>query len=487
MTEHHSFAAVDLGASSGRVVVGHLSPNGLNLEVAHRFANEPVRLPSGLHWNVAGLYREVLNGVRAAARGQALTSIGVDSWAIDYGLLDESGALLSLPYHHRDSRTDTVAPRVNERLGGAELYAVNGLQYLPFTTLFQLAAASSTAPGVVSAARTLLLVPDLVGYWLTGRISVELTNASTTGLLDATSRAWSTRLATAVGVAPEILPELRAPGSVVGPLRDEVAHETGLATTSVTAVASHDTASAVVGVPATRPDFGYISCGTWSLAGVELDAPVLTAPARAANFTNELGLDSTTRFLRNIMGLWLLQETLRTWQLDTAALPELLAASAEQPPFTAVVDASDQRFLAPGDMPARIAGFCRETGQPVPGTRAAMVRCVMESLALAHRATLRSAAELSGHDLGIVHLVGGGAHNTLLCQLTADALGLPVVAGPAEATAIGNLLVQARAAGLVTELGEMRALVAATQPTERYEPRGDEAEWRAAAERIGLA
>ncbi|RNL82426.1 rhamnulokinase [Halostreptopolyspora alba] len=485
MSEQHSFAAVDLGASSGRVVVGHLNEGELTLDVAHRFANEPVRLPTGLHWNVPGLYQQILRGLRSAAQDHPLTSVGVDSWAIDYGLLDTSGALLGLPHHHRDSRTDTVAPEVTQRLGASELYSVNGLQYLPFTTLFQLAAASAATPDTVSAARTLLLIPDLVCYWLTGEIGVELTNASTTGLLDATSHTWSPRLASAVGVDPDILPPLRAPGRHLGPLRDEVARETRT-DAAVTTVASHDTASAVIGVPASRPEFGYISCGTWSLAGLELETPVLTPQARSANFTNELGLDGTTRFLRNIMGLWLLQETLRAWGLGTEALPELLAEAAEAEPFTAVVDAGDQRFIAPGDMPARIAEFCRETGQPVPESRGALVRCVVESLALAHRATLRGAAELSGRDLEVVHLVGGGARNELLCQLTADALDLPVVAGPTEATAIGNVLVQARAAGLVPDLPAMRALVAATQPTRRHEPRGNEAAWRAAAERVGL-
>ncbi|MBB4934906.1 rhamnulokinase [Lipingzhangella halophila] len=486
MSEQHSFAAVDLGASSGRVVVGRIGGDKLTLDVAHRFANEPLPLGGGLNWNMPALYAEILRGLGQVADGREITSVGVDSWAIDYGLLDENGGMLGLPHHHRDPRTDAVAPAVTKRLGFAELYSVNGLQYLPFTTLFQLAAASSAAPQTLSAARRLLLIPDLVCYWLTGEVGAEATNASTTGLLDATAHTWSPRLAAEVGIDPGILPPLRWPGQRIGAVLPDFAGQTGAAAgTAVTAVASHDTASAVIGVPATRPDFGYISCGTWSLAGLELAAPVLTPAARSANFTNELGLDGTTRFLRNIMGLWLLQETLRTWGLDADALPDLLAAAAEAEAFTALVDASDQRFLEPGDMPARIAAYCRETGQPVPESRGALVRCVLESLALAHRTTLRRAAELSGRDLGIVHLVGGGAHNTLLCQLTADALGLPVVAGPTEATAIGNVLVQARAAGLVRDRAQMRALVAATQPTRRYEPRGNEAAWRAAADRIG--
>ncbi|MFC7329651.1 rhamnulokinase [Marinactinospora rubrisoli] len=482
MPDELTFAAVDLGASSGRVVVGRVGPGVLRLTEVHRFRNEPVRLPDGLHWDVTGLFREVLHGLAAAAPARPVT-VGVDSWAVDYGLLDASGTLLGVPYHYRDSRTDEVAPRVVAAAGADALYAANGLQYLPFNTIFQLAAAAGTAQ--LAAARTLLLVPDLMGYWLTGERGAELTNASTTGLLDAGTRTWSADLAGIAGIDPALLPELREPGTAIGPLLPDVAAETGLAGVSVTAVASHDTASAVIGVPARSPDFGYISCGTWSLAGLELPGPVRTAAARAANFTNELGVDGSTRFLRNIMGLWLVQETLRTWRLGSGALPGLLAEAARAEPFTALVDPDDDRFLPPGDMPARIAAFCRETGQPVPESRGAVLRCVLESLALAHRRTIRTAAALADREVREVHLVGGGARNELLCRLTADALGLPVVAGPVEATAIGNVLVQARAAGAVPDLAAMRALVAATQPLRRYTPSGGRSAWASAAARLG--
>ncbi|RCV53532.1 rhamnulokinase [Marinitenerispora sediminis] len=481
MADELTFAAVDLGASSGRVVVGRVGPGVLRLTEAHRFRNEPVRLPDGLHWDVTGLYREVLHGLSAAAPAGPV-SIGVDSWAVDYGLLDASGALLGVPYHYRDSRTDAVAPRVVAEAGADALYAANGLQYLPFNTIFQLAAAAGTAQ--LAAARTLLLIPDLLGYWLTGERGAELTNASTTGLLDAGTRTWSPELAAVAGIDPALLPAIREPGSAVGPLLPEVAAETGLAGVSVTAVASHDTASAVIGVPASSPDFGYISCGTWSLAGLELPRPVRTAAARAANFTNELGIDGSTRFLRNTMGLWLVQETLRAWRLDTDALRGLLGEAARAEPFTALIDPDDGRFLPPGDMPARISAFCRETGQPAPESRGALLRCVLESLALAHRRTIRTAAALADRDVREVHLVGGGARNELLCQLTADALDLPVLAGPVEATAIGNVLVQARTAGAVPDLAAMRALTAATQPLRRYTPSGDRRSWESAAARL---
>ncbi|MFC7342796.1 rhamnulokinase [Saccharopolyspora griseoalba] len=476
-----SFAAVDLGASSGRVVLGHIADGRLRTEEVHRFDNGPVRLPDGLHWDAVGLFREVLTGLRLAAP-RAPVSIGIDSWAVDYGLLDAAGGLLGEPFCYRDSRTDEVSREVVGSLGADQLFERNGLQFLPFNTIFQLAAAARGAQ--LAAAESLLLVPDLMGYWLTGRRGAELTNASTTGLLDARTHEWCPELARAVGVDPGLLPALRRPGEEVGPLLPHVAEDTGLSGASVVAVGSHDTASAVVGVPAQRPNFAYVCTGTWSLAGLELPGPVLGEPARRANFTNELGVDGTVRFLRNIMGLWLLQESLRTWGLSTAELPGLLAEAAAAQPLVSLVDAEDTRFLPPGDMPGRIAEACRETGQPVPETRGAVVRCVLESLALAHRRAIRQAAELSGQDVEVVHLVGGGARNELLCQLTADALGVPVVAGPVEATALGNLLVQARAAGQLSDLDHARRVVADSHDLAHYSPSGDRTPWDEAERRL---
>ena len=486
-----AFAAADLGAGSGRVVVGRVGPRSLDLTEVHRFSNTPVQLPGALHWDILALYQGVLDGLRAAARdvagtGEAIASIGIDSWAVDYGLLDAGGALLGNPYHYRDPRTRAAVEKVWARIGPADLHRVSGLQHLPFNTVFQLAAED---PGRLESAGTLLLIPDLLTHWLTGSIGAEATNASTTGLYDARTGAWSGTVLSALGVDPALLPPLRHPGDRAGRLLPQAAEYTGLpASTPVTAVASHDTASAVVAVPATGPDFAYISCGTWSLAGLELDAPVLTEASRAANFTNELGIDHTVRFLRNVMGLWLLSESLRTWQAAglPARLPELLAQAARARPFAALVDPDAPEFLAPGDMPARIAAYCARTGQTPPDSQGAVVRCILESLALAHRHTLRQAAELAGREIEVVHMVGGGSRNELLCQLTADATGLPVVAGPAEATALGNILVQARAHGLVEDRAAMRRLVADTQQLTRYTPRGDEQAWAAAAARVGL-
>ncbi|MDG4825511.1 rhamnulokinase [Asanoa sp. WMMD1127] len=469
-----AYAAVDLGAASGRVVVGRLGDGRLDLTTVHRFANQPVRAGGTLHWDVLALYAGILDGLRAAG---PVDSVGIDSWAVDYGLLDATGALLGNPVHYRDSRTDAVWKATAARLGEERLYATTGLQQLPFNTLYQLAAAAGTPQ--LAAARHLLLIPDLIAFWLTGSVGAEETNASTTQLYDVRARAWATDLIADAGLPLELFPPLRRPGDRIGPVRAELPYAT-----DVVAVGSHDTASAVVGVPADGTDFAYISCGTWSLVGVELDVPVLTEASRLANFTNEGGVDGTIRYLRNVMGLWLLQECVRAW--GGAELAALLRAAADEPAFGAVVDADDPVFLPPGEMPERLAAECRRTGQRAPSTRPALVRCIMDSLALAHRRAVRAAESLSGREVRVVHLVGGGAHNELLCQLTADACGLPVLAGPVEATAVGNVLVQARAAGVVRgDLPALRELVRKTHEVRRYEPRGDTAAWDAAAGRLG--
>jgi rhamnulokinase len=468
-------AAVDLGASSGRVMVGRVAPNELELTEVHRFPNDPVRLPDGFHWDILRLYREVLAGLREATRAaDGLVSIGLDSWAIDYGLLDADGALLGDPYHYRDERSAAAVDAVHRIVEPGDLYARTGLQFLPFNTIYQLAAARETA--AFRAAQTMLLIPDLLGYWLSGVRVAEVTNASTTGLLDVHRRTWDMDLMESLAIRPSLFAPIGAPGEVIGELRDEVRREIGASPeTLLTLVGSHDTASAVVGVPADGASpFAYIACGTWSLVGVELEHAILTEESRQANFTNEGGVDDRVRYLRNVMGLWLLQESLRTWELERSAdqLPALLIAAAELPPGGPHIDPDDPSFLPPGDMPARIAAACVRQDRPIPSTRAAFVRCILDSLAAAYGRTVRDAARLSGRSVEVVHLVGGGARNTLLCQLTADACEVPVLAGPVEATALGNVLVQARARGLVAgDLETLRALVRATQDIRRYEPR----------------
>ena len=470
-----SFAAVDLGASGGRVMTARIGDGALDLTEAHRFTNHPVRLAGTLYWDAPRLYTEVLAGLR---RTGPVTSIGIDTWGVDFGLLDAGGALLGNPVSYRDPRTEPAFTRVLAEIGAADLYDATGTQLIAINTIFQLAAAPPPA-----GAATLLMLPDLLAYWLTGEIGAEATNASTTGLFDVRAGAWSDTLIGRLGLPRTIFPAVRRPGAAIGPLRADVAAETGLRDTPVVAVGSHDTASAVYAVPAAHDRFAYVSCGTWSLVGVELPAPVISDDGRAAGFTNEVGVGGTIRYLRNVMGLWLLQESLRAWHLDDAALPGLLAAAASAPAFGALVDPSDPSFVAPGDMPARIAAYCRRTGQEPPDGRAATVRCILESLAIGHRAAVRDAVRLSGKPVEVVHVVGGGARNVLLCRLTADACGLPVVAGPYEATAIGNALVQAHAHGLAPD---PRALIRATQPLTTYEPAGDAPAWAAAATRVGL-
>lgn len=482
-------AAVDLGATSGRVMVGVVGPGRLDLAEVHRFPNGGVPVAGALYWDVLGIHREVLVGLRKIAATGPLDSIGIDSWAVDYGLLDRDGRLLGNPYSHRDRRTDGVAEQVWAQVPAAELFARTGLQHLPFNTVFQLAAAQGTA--ALEAAQTLLLLPDLLGYWLTGEIGAERTNASTTGLYDATTGTWTTDLAARLGLPWSILPPLRDAGDRVGVLVPDVAAAVGRTSDDppvpVVAVGSHDTASAVVGVPAGAERFAYISSGTWSLVGLELGTPVLTEAARAANFTNEAGVDGTVRFLKNVMGLWVLSECVREWQASGVPgtdLPTLLAAVEQLEPLGCLVDIDDPGLLPPGDMPARIVALAEAAGEPVPTTPAEVARCVLDSLAVAYRRHLLAAAEIADHPFDVVHVVGGGSHNTLLCQLTADAVGVPVLAGPGEAAALGNVLVQARALGAdLPDLAAMRALLSDTHDLRRYTPRAG-LDWESAQQRV---
>lgn len=464
-------AAVDLGATSGRVMLGHAGPDELRMRTVARFPNRPVRVRGALHWNVLELYREVCDGVRQATREADLASIGIDSWAVDYALL-RGGRMLGMPHHYRDDRNTAAVPAVHGIVGPAELYEVNGLQHLPFTTTFQLAADRES--GLLPFAERMLLIPDLLAYWLTGEQVAERTNASTTGLLDARTSQWSEPLLDRLGISRELVAPLVSPGEPIGEIAPEVAGELGAGRLAVTAVGSHDTASAVVAVPARDDSFAYISCGTWSLVGAELDRPVFSEQGRAANFTNELGVDGRIRYLHNVMGLWLLTESVDRWRAADPAvdLESLLAAAAEIPSGrVAEFDPNDTRFLPPGDMPARIAAWLTEHDRPVPGTRAEFVRCILESLATAYAESIDLLERLTGRTLSTVHIVGGGARNELLCELTADRTGRTVIAGPVEATAIGNVLVQARAAGMVTgTLESMRDLVRRTCELRRYRP-----------------
>ncbi len=464
-------AAIDLGATSGRVMLGRVGPDELSVEVVHRFPNEGVRVADGLHWNVLELYRQVLVGLAKAVAAQpGLRSVGIDSWAVDYALL-AGDRMVSSPYHYRDARTERGVDRVHRAVSQGDLYAASGLQFLPFNTVYQLAvdaADDALTPGV-----QLLLIPDLLGFWLTGVKVAERTNASTTGLLELGRAAWNADLIARLQLPSGLLPPLLDAGSVVGPLSEEVLAMIGGGTGNGTglplvAVGSHDTASAVVAVPMTDRQSAYISSGTWSLVGVELDEPVLSDPT----FTNEGGVDGRVRYLRNVMGLWLLSESVRTWErTEQVDLTDLLAAAANLTEPVATFDANHPSLVAPGDIPARITALCTEAGATPPQTPVEFVRSICESLAAAYASTLTDLERLTGRRLDTVHVVGGGSQNALLCQLTAQRTGRRVLAGPVEATAIGNVLVQARTAGLVHgSLDDLRGLVARSFPPVTYQP-----------------
>ncbi|MGY1749000.1 rhamnulokinase [Modestobacter sp. SYSU DS0511] len=471
-------AAVDFGASSGRVMLGAAGPGHLRLTEAARFRNGAVAVPraegTALYWDLLGLWRESLAGLQRVAElareaGEPVASVGVATWAVDYGLLDAEGTLLAAPRSYRDPRTNGIAERVHQQVPAAELYRRNGLQHLPFTTLYQLVAEREES--LLASARSLLLLPDLVGWWLSGHRGAEATNVSSTGLADVHTGRWAPDLVRLAGVDPALLAPEHDPGAVLAGLRPAVVESTGLADARLVAVGSHDTASAVVGVPATDERFAYVVCGTWGLVGVELEEPVLSEESLAAGFTNERGVDDRIRYLHNVMGLWVLQGCLADWGLGAPDLPALLGAAGELPDGGPVIDVDDPVFLPPGPMVPRVQQACEVAGQPVPAERPAVARCVLDSLAAAFARAVEDAVRLSGRDVDVVHVVGGGAQNALLCQLTADACGRPVLAGPVEATALGNVLVQARAAGTVTgALEDLRALVAQTSDLVRYVP-----------------
>jgi rhamnulokinase len=468
-------AAVDLGATSGRVMLGHAGPDQLGVEVVHRFPNQPVRTVDGLHWNILELYRNVLEGLRlAVAARPSLLSIGIDSWAVDYALL-RGDRMISSPFHYRDERTARGVRAVHDVVGPADLYAAGGLQFLPFNTLYQLAV--DRADRLLDDGTTMLMVPDLFGFWLTGQLATERTNASTTGLLDVSGGGWNTSLIDKLALPRSLFVPLVDPGVRIGTLRGSVAAELGTdRRIDVVAVGSHDTASAVVATPMRSRRAAYISSGTWSLVGVELDEPVITEAGRAANFTNEGGVDGRVRYLHNVMGMWLLSESVRGWQRDGAKidLPELLRAAARVREPVTIFDANDPSLLPAGDMPARIAALCARQGIAAPRTPAEFARSILESLAAAYAVAIDRAQELSGTPIEVVHVVGGGSQNALLCQLTANRSGRPVLAGPVEATAIGNVLVQARAAGLVAgDLRQLRELVWRFFPPIRFDPDPD--------------
>lgn len=444
---------------------------------AHRFPNGPLRASDGLHWDVHRLFAEMKRGLELAVRDHGPpASVGVDTWGVDFALLDGRGELLGLPFHYRDSRTAGVMEKALERVTREEIFEQTGVQFLPINTLYQLYSMVLDRSPLLERAATFLTIPDFFNYRLSGRAVCEFTNATTTQFYDPRARAWATPLLEKLGIPTHFLPEIVPPATVLGPLLTEVAGE-ALGGVPLIAPACHDTGSAVAAVPAAGDNFAYISSGTWSLVGVEEPEPVVTPEALAGNFTNEGGVGGF-RFLKNVTGMWLLQECRRRWaeEGDILSYDDLIALAGSAQPFRSFVDPDDSSFLSPFDMPSAIATFCRRTGQAVPEEKGDIVRCALESLALKYRWVIERIERIRGRAVDVVHVVGGGCRNPLLCQFTADATGKTVVAGPAEATAIGNVLVQLMALGRVSSLAEGRALVRRSFSTETYEP-GAQARW----------
>ncbi len=478
-----TMAAVDLGAGSGRVLLARFDGQQLSLEEMHRFANRPVTLRGHRFWNILALWDDIITGLRKVRQVTGtLDSIGVDTWGVDYGLVDAHGFLLSLPFQYRDSRTDGIMEQVFARIPREVLYKRTGIQLLPFNTLFQLYAHEQMQPGELAHAYRLLLIPDLLHSWLCGSLTSERTNATTTQCWDPSAGAWATDLLAQLAIPTSMLPPGVEAGTVLGEVLPEWRSDLG--TAQVIAPATHDTGSAIAATPVSQPGgWGYISSGTWSLVGVELSRPVMTPGALAANFTNEGGVFGTTRFLKNVMGLWLLQECQRLWARagHVTDYDTLLADVDGVPPFTALIDPDDSRFLAPEDMPAAINAYLQEHGQATLQAPAAFARCIMESLVLRYREVFQQISGLTGVIINTVHVLGGGARNARLNQWLADALEVPVIAGPYEATALGNALMQLVGLGELHSLEEVRA-IAQNMPTQVFSPRtAQRAAWNEAA------
>ncbi|MCA0754730.1 rhamnulokinase [Paenibacillus sp. N4] len=471
--------AYDLGASSGRALLGRLNNGKIEVEELHRFSNDPVQVGDRLHWDILRLLHELKQGLlKVKHRGIKLDSLAIDSWAVDFGFIGSSGELLGNPYHYRDRHTDGVMEEVVRELSESAVFGKTGIQFLPFNTIYQLAALKRADSPLLREAKHFLMIPDLLRYFLTGEKFNEFSNATTTQLYNPLTESWDEELIRTIGLSPEWFGEVVQPGARVGQLRPSVCEELGIEPVPVYAVAEHDTGSAVAAVPALDRSFAYLSCGTWSLMGTEVGEPVISPLAQELNFTNEGGAYGTFRLLKNIMGLWVLQECRRAWKRAGISydFPELVKLAHEAKPFAAFIDPDDPVFLHPGDMPARIAEYCERTGQQAPEDAGGIVRCILESLALKYRYVLELTEQLSGQSFNGLHMVGGGIQNTLLCQWTSNAIGKPVWAGPVEGSAIGNMIVQWTASGKLADIWEARKVIRESFPVDVYEPERSE-EW----------
>ncbi len=471
--------AIDLGASSGRGIVGTFDGEKLTLRENHRFSNDPVIVNGRMHWDILRIFHEIKQSIaKTVLDGDAIRSIGIDTWGVDYALLDANGKMLSNPYHYRDARTEGIVSYVGRFFAPSELYSKTGIQCMNFNTIFQLAADMRDDPKMVENASRMLNIPDLLNYFLTGNMANEYTILSTGAFLDAQARDYAKDIIAKAGIPQRLFGDIAVPGTSMGKLLGQVQSEVGKTDAEVLTVASHDTASAVIAVPTQEKEFLFISSGTWSLMGTELDAPKINSETERYNFTNEGGVNNTIRFLKNIMGLWLIQESRRQWKREGKeySFAELEALAKEARPFQCFIDPDDASFVAPGDLPTRVRQFCYKTGQYVPETVGEIMRCIYESLAMKYRYTAETIGKLTGIRPRVIHVVGGGTKDGFLSQMTADACGLPVCAGPEEATAIGNLLVQLMAAGEAKDLFDARAIVAASFAPKHYTPK-DTDEW----------
>lgn len=464
--------AFDFGASSGRAILGSLENGKLILEEVHRFDNEPVSINDGFYWDLPRLFHEVKQGIRKV-KDVDFVSIGVDTWGVDYALIAKNGKILANPYNYRDARTNQIPDKIREIISDKDLYLTSGIQAMNFNTINQLYAHKEQEGDVYDIADKFVMMPELFGYLLTGRIYAEKSEASTTALLNPYTKEWNFELIDKVGLKRSLFPELVDAGTKVGVLRDDICEEIGIEPKTVVAVAGHDTASAVAAVPASEESFVYISCGTWSLFGTELKSPCITEKSAELDITNETGFDNTTRFLKNIIGLWIIQETRRQFRRDGKEYSfgdmEIMAREAE--PFKCFIDPDDPVFVPPGNQAQRIKDFCKKTGQRIPETDGEIVRCIYESLAMKYKYTFESLKECTSSDFKAIHMVGGGTQAQLLCQMTSDATGTPVIAGPVEATAAGNIAVQLIAAGEIKDLKEARRIIADSFEVVRYEPK----------------
>jgi rhamnulokinase len=486
---NRTYLAVDLGAESGRVIAGSWNGKKLALEELHRFPNCPVHLAGSLRWDALRLWGDIQTGLRAARKfGDSVVSVGADTWGVDYVLLNRQGEMLGQPFHYRDARTNGIMDKAFRKMSRAEIFAESGLQFMQFNTLFQLIATRLNTPSLLDQADCMLMMPDFIHWALCDSRVVEYTNGSTTQCVHPLKRNWSLPLLKKFDLPNKVFPKIVPPGTTLGKLRPDVAERAGLRAINVVAPPTHDTASAVAGVPSAssgKANWAYLSSGTWSLMGIEVQKACLTPRALELNMTNEGGIDGTLRLLKNIMGLWLVQGCKRSFEAagkkyDYAALAKL---AAKAPPLRSLVNPDDPRFLNPPDMPKAIQSFCRETRQPVPSTEGALVRCAYESLALRYRQVLAGLEELGGSTIEVIHIVGGGSKNAALNQFTADACQRPVLAGPVEATAMGNLLVQVRSSGELSSLADMRTVVRNSWNLEQFNP-GNSAPWEAAAQKF---